>query len=146
MADMERRPITTGEKVEARIERRGDCWIWSGTYAADGYPVLTSATGNVSIIPLLWCQEYGPVPDGMVLTSTHPRTGSDVCVNPTHYRPRPWGKPLAEVCKWGHDLTDPENVWESEGRRYCLPCVLRRGREWRRRNPGYHSTYQRRRS
>lgn len=141
---MERRPITDGERIAARIERRGDCWIWSGTYAADGYPVLTSATGNISIIPLLWSQEHGPVPDGMVLYCSHPRAGSDWCVNPTHYRPRPRGGQRADICKWGHDLTDPENVWENGDRRYCLPCVLRRTREWRLRNPGYFGTYQRR--
>jgi hypothetical protein len=141
---MERRPITDGERIAARIERRGDCWIWSGRSTARGYPVLTSANGNVSIIPLLWSTEHGPVPDGMVLTCSHPRAGLDVCVNPMHYQPRPRGRALAEVCKWGHDLTDPDNVWENGDRRYCLPCVIRRTREWRRRNPGYADTYRRR--
>lgn len=123
---MERRPITDAERITARIDRRGDCWIWSGTYAANGYPVLTSATGNVSIIPLLWRQEYGAVPDGHVLTCTHPQAGVDVCVRPLHYRPRPKGAPYATQCAWGHDLTNEENVWRSGGRRYCLPCMVRR--------------------
>lgn len=141
---MERRPITVSERIVARIERRGDCWIWSGTYAGNGYPVLTATTGNISIIPLLWSEQFGAVPDGMVLTCSHPRSGSDQCVNPTHYRPRPRGKTEASVCKWGHDLTDPANVWESGDRRYCLPCVLRRSRLWRQKNPGYAGTYRRR--
>lgn len=132
---MERRPITDAERIAARIERRGDCWIWSGTYAAKGYPVLTTATGNVSIIPLLWTAEHGPVPNGFVLRCSHPRAGSDVCVNPAHHQPRPAGRELASTCRWGHDLTDPENVWENSDRRYCLPCITRRTRLWRRNNP-----------
>lgn len=143
---MERRPITDAEKIEARIEPRGECWLWSGSYAADGYPVFRTAYGNIAIIPLLWSQEYGAVPDGEVLSCIHPRAGSDRCVNPAHYRPRPVGREFATVCKWGHDLTDPANVWENGGRRYCLLCVIRRQAEWRRRNPGYHSTYMRRRA
>jgi len=124
--DMERRPISDGERIAARIDRRGGCWIWSGTYAADGYPVFTSTTGNISIIPLLWRQENGPVPDGHVLTCNHQRAGDSVCVNPSHYSPRPRGRKLASVCRWGHDLTDEANVWRNAGRRYCLPCMVRR--------------------
>lgn len=133
---MERREITVGEKIAARIDRRGECWIWSGTYAADGYPVFTSATGNISIIPALWEQEHGPVPDGMVLTCTHQRAGSDVCVNPMHYRPRSRGAVPISICKWGHDLTDPGNVWLNSGRRYCLPCLLTRSARIRREKAG----------
>lgn len=124
--DMERRPITDGERIAARIDRLGTCWIWSGTYAADGYPVFTSATGNISIIPLLWKQENGPVPEGHVLTCIHLRSGESVCVNPAHYTPRPRGRRLATQCRWGHDLTDESNVWRNAGRRYCLPCMVRR--------------------
>lgn len=86
---MERRPITQAERLGARIEVRGNCWIWSGTYAANGYPVLTTSSGNLSVIPALWEQKNGPVPKGEVLICTHTRAGSDVCVNPAHYRPRP---------------------------------------------------------
>lgn len=143
---MRRNPITDGEKIAARIERRGDCWLWSGTYAGNGYPVLNSPNRVISIIPLLWEQEHGAVPDDSVLSCIHPRSGSDVCVNPAHYRPRPRGRERATVCKFGHDLTDPENVWENSGRRYCLACVLRRTREWRERNPGYTASHRRRRA
>ena len=134
--DMERRPIHDGERIAARIERRGDCWIWQGSYAARGYPVFSSTSRTISIIPTLWKQEYGAVPDGMVLTCIHPKAGAGVCVNPTHYRPRPKGREYATVCKWGHDLTDPENIWLNAGRRYCLPCVVRRARESRQGIPG----------
>lgn len=128
-----------GERIAARIDHHGECWIWSGTYAADGYPVFTSASGNISIIPALWVQENGPVPNGMVLTCTHTRTGPDVCVNPAHYRPRPAGRELATMCKWGHDLTDPQNLWVGKtGVRYCIACFARRrehsGDKPRRRN------------
>lgn len=89
--DMERRPITNGERIAARIDRLGTCWIWSGTYAANGYPVFTSTTGNISVIPLLWKQENGAVPEGMALFCTHIRAGASVCVNPAHYTARPRG-------------------------------------------------------
>lgn len=77
------------ERLGARITMRGDCWIWTGTYAANGYPVLTTPSGNLSVIPALWEQKNGPVPKGEVLTCTHERAGVDVCVNPAHHRSRP---------------------------------------------------------
>lgn len=142
---MERRPITLGELIAARIEARGSCWVWTGTNTTDGYPILSSTTGNISIIPLLWRQEHGPVPEGHVLTCAHPRAGLEWCVNPAHYEPRPRGSVPTEKCQWGHDMTDPQNVLEYSGRRYCAECTKRRGREWRERNPGYHANYMRRR-
>lgn len=122
---MERRPITDAERLLSRIEVRKGCWFWTGTFAA-GYPVFTSRTGNISIIPLLWKQENGPVPEGHVLTCIHPKAGTDVCVNPAHYRSRPNGYVPISVCKKGHDLTDEANVYRRGSKMLCLPCMVLR--------------------
>ena len=133
-------PITNTERIMARITRKGDCWLWTGTYAADGYPIFTGKTGNISIIPLLWKQEYGPPPPGHVLSCIHPQSGSGVCVNPTHYRPRQRGREYATVCKRGHDLTDPNNVIWTKVQRHCLPCMVERTKRWRERRAGTQPT------
>lgn len=126
---MERRPITNGERIAARIDVRGECWIWTGNLATNGYPVLASTTEVTSIIPLLWKQEHGPVPDGHVLTCSHPVAEPDVCVNPAHYVARPSGFHLIPKCRNGHDLTDQSNIWTSaSGVRRCVKCMIRNGK------------------
>jgi len=122
---MDRRPITVAELIEARITFVGSCWIWDG-YLLDGRPVIASSTGTVGVISLLWTQKNGPVPKGKVLICDHPRAGSDVCVNPDHYRPGLGNPGGPNVCRFGHDLSDEVNVWYSGGKRYCLLCMTRR--------------------
>jgi hypothetical protein len=120
---MEREPISLGERIVARILRRGDCWMWTGSYAADGYPIIELTSATYSIIPTLWEHVNGPVPVGAILVCTHTRAGSEYCVNPAHYQPRPAGRPLRRTCRHGHDLTVPDNVWMSEaGVQVCLVC------------------------
>lgn len=122
---MKRRPITLGEMIVARIDRRGSCWIWNGNYMAEGYPAIMSTTKTYYVIPELWEHFYGPVPEGMVLSCTHVRAGTEYCVNPAHYLPRPNVRNPKVVCRAGHDLTNPEVVWTSPstGRRFCLACA-----------------------
>lgn len=123
---MERQPITDGERIAARIEQSGDCWVWRGELVSGYYPVFASRTTQYSIIPTLWVQEFGPVPEGLVLTCIHERTVPP-CVNPAHYKLVPNGTTRPKRCEWGHDLTDQMNIAWVGGRKVCLGCVQERG-------------------
>ncbi len=125
---MERRPITVGEKIAARIERRGDCWIWTGRSDIPGQPSYKDGKRRYPIISTLWVQENGPVPEGHALACTHKKDHDYPCVNPRHYVATPIGagQGWAASRPCGHDLTNPANVFYLGSRRLCLLCIQQR--------------------
>lgn len=74
---------TPEESFAARTERRGECLIWTGAKASDGYGHLQVNGRTTQVHRYAWECENGPIPDGMVIDHIcHNRT----CVNVAHLR------------------------------------------------------------
>ncbi len=62
-----------------------DCWTWLGNHDAAGVPTKTYLGQHMPARRWLWMQLFGPVPDGLVIT-TMPVCGNKACMNPQHFR------------------------------------------------------------
>jgi hypothetical protein len=145
--------ITWEERVDARIDRReaNACWPWLGALE-EGKPYLRPRRA----IPFVYSRAYGKVPAGFVVARAdhvpecvRATCAHNLCMNPAHMtierRQRRKGRPPAVVCKRGHDLTDPDNVYVAGTRRWCLICKRVAREDWERRNPTYQKRYRARR-
>lgn len=79
-----------------------DCWEWLGTKTAQGYGKKTVGGRTMMASRWLWEQLFGPIRDGMVLSST---CGNPGCVNPHHHR----------VCTQAKNVRDGLNAKLTEG-------------------------------
>lgn len=59
------------------------CWTWIGNCGAAGYPIKTVAGKCLTGRQWMWQQLFGPVPAGLVVSTT---CGNRGCVNPHHLR------------------------------------------------------------
>lgn len=57
------------------------CHLWTGYTDPRGTPVVRTATGSTTARRRAWEREYGPVPEGLVVT---PMCGEKLCVRPNH--------------------------------------------------------------
>lgn len=68
-------------KQMMKTERTADGHlIWTGALA-NGRPATKHEGKTVYVKRLIWEQEHGPIPDGMVIVS---RCGERTCIEPTH--------------------------------------------------------------
>lgn len=124
---------TMEERFEAKIDRsRGECWLWTGRLAPNGYGVF--APGPKSRLVHRFSYEYfvGPIPEGLHIDHL---CRVRHCVNPAHLEAvtqrenlrRGIGFPGENSrkthCDHGHEFT-PENtyVYPSNGKRKCRTC------------------------
>jgi len=77
----------TPEKFKAmfwsKVDRSGDCWIWTAARTRHGYGVVGSGRGKEVVYAhrLTYEWAYGPISDGMYICH---RCDTPSCVNPDH--------------------------------------------------------------
>jgi hypothetical protein len=117
--------ILAADRFWSKVDKTGDCWIWTGAIASNGYGSFAHSTAH------RWAYTHlvGPVPDGMDLDHLcRVRT----CCNPMHLEPVTRGENLrrgyaargsAGMCQRGHAFT-PENTGTNSrsGHRFCRAC------------------------
>lgn len=124
------------DKILARADRSGDCWLWMGYVRTDGYGVLTQLVSG-RITPLyahrLSYESFtGHIPDGYQIDHL---CRVRHCVNPAHLEAVPprinyiRGHGATGInarkthCKHGHEFT-PENTHHRPGGgRTCRTCA-----------------------
>lgn len=146
--------VTAEDRFFSRIERDGDCWLWTGALGGGGY-ALFGANGKRGMAHR-WSYEHhvGPIPDGMEIDHVcHTRAvragtcegGDDCqhrrCVNPAHLDvvtrvenvARGNGHGRETHCPQGHPYNDENTYITPNGWRDCRRCINRRAREYRQR-------------
>lgn len=65
----------------SRTDRRGLCWVWTGSKVPDGYGKLNYAGTSVSAHRLAYELTYGAIPSGMEIDH---QCRNRACINPEH--------------------------------------------------------------
>jgi hypothetical protein len=66
---------------EARLDRSGPCWLWTGTTNGVGYGQIRIDGKRWTTHRLAWTLAYGPIPEGMCVLH---RCDTRACCNPEH--------------------------------------------------------------
>ena len=125
----------------------GDCWEWQGSRNDAGYGIFQgrkrAEPGRTRLAHrLLWEEEHGPVPDGMVLDHL---CRNRACINLAHLEVvtnaenlrRGLNGVLRIRCAEGHALLGDNLYVDPRGSRVCRTCKNAKWRAaWRRRKGG----------
>ena len=87
--------ITPQAKTEAfweYVDKRDDCWIWSGPLDCYGYGVFSYSENHQSAHRASWAIAFGPIPAEL---QVHHVCGEPTCVRPEH---------LALCTKYAHTM------------------------------------------
>lgn len=136
---MDEETIELGARFWTKVDKTGDCWLWTGALSKDGYGQYRVKGRTRSAHTLAYRATVGPVPDGLMLDHLCrvPR-----CVNPVHLEPVTNRINVLRgvsviavnarktVCVNGHPF-DTENTYHyPDGRRGCKTCNLALGAVW----------------
>ena len=127
------RPIPAEQRIEPYIERLpwSGCWIWLKSLNNGGYGTVAVKGKSKFAHRFSWEFYRGPIPSGKNVLH---RCDIPSCVNPDHLfigsqtdnhldsqtKGRRY-KQQSDKCIHGHPAI-PENVYFSNGHRYCLLC------------------------
>lgn len=76
-------PMTRLERFWAKVDKSGDCWLWSGSSRCSSgrYGGFFDGTRVVAAHRYSWTIHHGPIPDDMAVCH---RCDNTKCVNPAH--------------------------------------------------------------
>lgn len=123
---------TPEERFNAKVDRTGSCWLWTGATAGGGRYGSFQYEGRVQRAHVVaWLLAGRTVPDGLVLDHLCRTT---LCVNPDHLEPvsqrenvlRGTAPTSANArkthCRRGHPLSGDNLYVEANGGRRCRAC------------------------
>jgi hypothetical protein len=70
----------TLQRLESKIDKSGDCWLWTGAILPSGYGLINIKQQQYYVHRLIYMLYNGTIPDGMSIR--HKCRGK--CVNPEH--------------------------------------------------------------
>lgn len=138
------------ERFWAKVDKSGDCWVWTAAKHDFGYGVFQLGRGPSEGLRrahvLSWLWSNGPIPDGLVVCH---RCDNPPCVRPDHLFLGTLGDNTRDMvakgrdhysqvqqCPAGHDYTEENTYRDTTGRRRCRECRRTRRRA-RRDQVGY---------
>lgn len=118
------------DRIEARLDKTGDCWLWPGGTSGNGYGQLTTLTGDerkqttIKVHRAMYERHVGPIPEGMELDHL---CKVKRCANPAHLEPvthlenvQRWMTSIT-ACPQGHEYTE-SNTYMQGATRVCRQC------------------------
>jgi hypothetical protein len=141
--DPNRGRLTIIDRLPDKVEV-GDCWLWTGHRAANGYGVTSVEHRPTGAHRAIWEALVGPIPDGMELDH---RCRVRHCVNPDHLEPvtpaenvrrseSVFGRNARKtMCPQGHAYAG-DNIVMEQGSRICRTCKLAKLQRMRARRRG----------
>ena len=127
-------------RIDARIDRTGECWLWTGYIKANGYGALTISGRTQYAHRLVYAALVAPIPDGAEIDHLC-RVRN--CVRPDHleavtkaencYRGEsiPGRRHRQTHCQHGHEFTEENTHVSRRGHRRCRTCDRARARRLR---------------
>ena len=77
-----KRPWNAEDRLWSRVDRSGECWVWTGGTNGVGYGRVSDADGRTVLTHRLVYQlEVGPIPEGLWVLH---HCDNPPCVNPAH--------------------------------------------------------------
>lgn len=135
------------ERIQKRLDKTGDCWLWTGALNGYGYGRIRSQYVLYRIHRVAYEATVGPIPHGQPLDHL---CRVRHCANPAHLEPvteqenvlRGIGPTAQNArkthCKYGHEFT-PENTYRTpDGKRRCRTCDREHERRRVRTEPRRH--------
>ena len=141
------RSITASERFWSKVDKSGDCWLWTGYIKPNGYASFYPGGGRhvekVYVHRFAFESAFGPCPEGYEIDHL---CNVRHCVNPSHLEAvtrrenldrrnvvngwrrlpvRGLPRKLKTHCKNDHPFDEANTYWH-RGYRYCKTC--RRGR------------------
>lgn len=118
------------DKFWDRVDRSGECWVWTGSATSGGYGNLRRAGKSDYAHRVSYRLSGREIPKGFHVDHLCRNTR---CVRPEHLEAVP---PVVNIrrgasgyggvrteCRHGHDITDPANVYtQPDGGRRCRVC------------------------
>lgn len=126
-----------------RVEKTGNCWIWTGRTLPTGYGRFWLTGREVYSHRFAWEMAHGAIPVGMSVCHT---CDNPSCVRSDHLFLGTQKDNMAdakakgrirnqnsdkEQCRYGHQFTAENTFVDKRGSRRCRTCMRRQVREWR---------------
>jgi hypothetical protein len=73
--------MSPDERFDRKVDRSGECWVWTGAHDSFGHGRLTRNYVNVGAHRVAWERSNGPIPEGMCVLH---RCDNPPCVRPDH--------------------------------------------------------------
>lgn len=132
-------PRLVMERFWSKVDKSGDCWLWTGCTQPPGYGRFRIEPRTVYAHRFAYEELVGPIPDGLVLDHL---CRTPACVNPEHLEPVPQrvniergarnGMQGRTHCVNGHEFSGHNLIATSKGR-VCRACKNERGRAYKQR-------------
>lgn len=105
----------------------GECAIWTKVENRRPNAILRHRDRVYAPRRLMWFLKYGEHPDSedLILSSCD----IPLCINPDHMVAvsKRW-RPRKDSCKRGHEFTEENVYWTTQGKRACRKCIQERGK------------------
>jgi hypothetical protein len=150
------RGLSVADRFWSKVDRSGECWIWTGSLVGGGYGMYSISQNEHQIAHrFAWESVNGPIPEGLELDHTcHSRDAACVggeaclhrrCVRPAHLEPvtpaennrrtMPY-RVVKTNCRNGHEFIPQNTGRDQNGHRYCRTCSAEATRRHRRKLKG----------